>query len=391
MPAKVDRCVQSLLDKWENDPDSRPTPREKGQDKKSQAHAICTAAQNKSSNQEDDSIYCFSNIVMDGVLHLEEGEDGKERLRIPMLRQGVFRHPFYGKMKFDAAFMQSVIKNYKSDVVGYQLSLNARHMPELGALGWITGLELEKKQLVAFADPTANGLKVIKEGTYKYASAEVRMEYTDPETDEEHGATLMGCAATNNPFISRQGEIVVFSDEIDPGQYVNFTGGKLDMGDEEKTKELQTELEHARADVSDLQKQLDAQAEADKEKDTRIARLEAHLYEQKVLGAVAAAGAKTVDGRKLSPFVLNWASAFLLMGDVGEGDATIKLEDGGDYKAYVFEAVQYLLQEMERTVPVDGNTEGNERRLSDADDRAKKEREAGAKLWGDDSGSGGEE
>jgi len=147
-----------------------------------------------------------------GHIHLEE-RDGDPIFRIPLMRKGTWKHPWYGKMEFDDGFFASLITNFDQNAVGHDLALDARHQPDWGALGWFTDVVVEDENLIVYANPTEKGLEVVP-NSLRYASAEYDPDYEDAETGHEYGPTLLGAAATNRPFITRQGAITILSDEV---------------------------------------------------------------------------------------------------------------------------------------------------------------------------------
>ena len=156
----------------------------------------------------------FTHLLV-GQIHLSD--DGK-MLRVPLIRQGKFDHPWYGELDYDDKYMQSLVDNFYGFVVGTDLTLTDGHRsmfnPNPDVLGWWREVELDDGgQLTVFAEPTERGLELIP-SERRYASAELEDNYVDSETQEEFGPTLVGGAATNHPFVHRQGAITVLSDEV---------------------------------------------------------------------------------------------------------------------------------------------------------------------------------
>jgi hypothetical protein len=383
MPVAVDICVKSLLKKWKDDPESRPKPKKEGQTAKERAWAICSAQSLESLST--------CEFVFDAEMVLED-VDGKPQVRVPMLREGKFKHPWYGKLNFDADFFKSVMENYSARVVGYDLSLNARHERDLGALAWFHSLEKKGKQLYGIGEPTPAGIEVIKNKTYRYASAEISMDFADPETGKNHGPTLLGCAVTNNPFINRQGEITFFSNDSPESPYI--FGGIQEMSEDtnqesvnDEVVALQQKLDTALAEATELRvsqtrvTELEAVIEV---RDAEVVRLNESLYDQKVRAVLETAGAKSVDGKAHSPAVLNWAENLLKFTKFGSGDDIIKFEDG-KHREYLLAAVEALFSVLTPVVPVEGQTGGENDRPGQggADEHEQQEYEAGSEIWKD--------
>lgn len=141
----------------------------------------------------------------------EPSGDGMSRIRIPTIRRAEFVAGRYGPLKFDDDFIGSIIRNFQANVLGVEVSIDASHRPELGALGWAEHLEYQDGSLVTQASATPEGARLVREKTYRYASAEIDPNYIDRETGEEFGPTLLGIALTNRPYVHRQGEVTLLS------------------------------------------------------------------------------------------------------------------------------------------------------------------------------------
>jgi len=104
----------------------------------------------------------------------------------------------YGKVDVDKALINQMVSNYKAGIPAYQLSVDLDH--EGGkAYGWIKELEARDDGLYAFVEFNQDGANLIKEGEYKYVSAEWDTNYLDKRTGKEVGPTLLGFALTNRP------------------------------------------------------------------------------------------------------------------------------------------------------------------------------------------------
>jgi len=104
----------------------------------------------------------------------------------------------YGKVVVDKALIDKMVSNYKAGIPAYQLSVDLDH--EGGkAYGWIKELEARDDGLYAFVEFNQDGANLIKEGEYKYVSAEWDTNYLDKRTGKEVGPTLLGFALTNRP------------------------------------------------------------------------------------------------------------------------------------------------------------------------------------------------
>jgi hypothetical protein len=150
------------------------------------------------------------------VSTIELGRQGQ--VRIPAARLGKYQHPIYGVLDLNRGLFDSFIKNWRDRVVGYDLALDPEHQPGLGALAWLTDVTVENGGLVLYGNPTPTG-KAQLGTSYKYASLEFTMDYKDPK-GQRHGPTLLGCAATNRPFVPSDQEIAILSAGIERPEFV---------------------------------------------------------------------------------------------------------------------------------------------------------------------------
>lgn len=134
-------------------------------------------------------------------------------LKIPLLRVAEFRAGRYGKLSFTPELLQELADNFNAQSVGYDISINVQHRPELGAVAWVEQVAVDGKQLIVYARPTSEGRRLVEDKTYRYASAEIDMAFTDRESGKKVGAVLTGAALTNNPYIHRQDSVALLSND----------------------------------------------------------------------------------------------------------------------------------------------------------------------------------
>lgn len=192
MPAAVEKCVESLLAKWEKDPASKPAPKEKDQDAKSQAWAICSAANKKAQDESmnimfEDGGYGPTFIGAAATnrpyipqleeTKIEKDENGKEWLRVHLANPGFFAHP-KGAFVLNRQVLGNMVANFNSKVLGQKSCYDARHKPELGALGWFEELSIDDKgRFRGKVDPTPVGLEQIRSGSFLYSSMEFHLNF----------------------------------------------------------------------------------------------------------------------------------------------------------------------------------------------------------------------
>lgn len=386
MPAAVEKCVSSLLAKWKSDPSSRPKPREKGQDAKSQAWAICQASQKRKAESDqqltvlsDDG---FGPTMIGAALtnrpHLKglppvtlEEKDGKPTLRVPLILLGKWRHP-RGILDLTRPTIERFIQNFKGNVMGHDISLDNRHVPELGAMGWFSDVALEehggRPLMVGYADPTPKGKESVEERRYRYASIEFLLNYKHPllETDR----------------LSSDEIICEYKEDDMPEELEQVPGETLETENDERVRELEEQLEAARLEAQRGQQLVQRLEQEQRERVALEARLAAIEKErdraqvEKIL--LEAKGFRDGEGRAHSKVLLDWAEAVLLGEKIvvqpakdGQQEQAITLEaDSGEegMRAYVRQSVAYLLRRVPGVVPMrQAGVERDDSRALEAD------------------------
>lgn len=189
-------------------------------------------------------------------------------------------HPSYGKLKITQDNLESMVTNFKSNVTGVDLAINEDHKKN-EAFGWLKDVYLsyDKQTLYGMVQWNSKGTTALSEKEYRYFSPEFRFNYVHPHDTEkkEHGATLLGGALTNYPFLKMeaivelnnkndsQGEEPVSKETIELSVH-NQTVVDLNA----KISKTESELEKAKTqnvELSTKVKDLEAKIEkADKEK-----------------------------------------------------------------------------------------------------------------------------
>lgn len=95
-------------------------------------------------------------------------------------------------------------------VIDYNHGSAGGDNPEAGkAAGWIHHLYVDNDILYAYPEWTETAKDYISKKEYRYASAEIDMDYHDKEKGNPVGATLLAVALTNRPFIEGQEAIAL--------------------------------------------------------------------------------------------------------------------------------------------------------------------------------------
>jgi hypothetical protein len=380
--------------KWKKDPGSRPEPKKEGQDAKSQAFAICNAAQ-KAEGELETIMLSGVGPVLGGVavtnrpflplppISIVE-RDGSEYARVPILIAGRFKHPQYGKLVYTPEVFNRLIANEEAGYNHHGVSADARHMPKLGALAWLSkrfggaGFEVEKDEdgrtlLVGYGPPAGEEAKrLFKDGLFRFASVEMWPDFKSSveellSTDDLQTLTLEELLSeeadmpNEYPSKNEDGTVILSAEQF--VEYERVADLTKQVG------ELTQELETAQAKIEALEKPEPPDEMPEEfrqkleERDEQVQSMQRRLLAAEVRAVIADAQSyRDETGRAHSPVLLEWATNVLQGKPVGDESEPIKLEGGGTEK-YVFEAITWLLKHVPGQVPMDGVTEGDEHRL----------------------------
>jgi hypothetical protein len=134
---------------------------------------------------------------------------------IQLLRTGSWNHPKYGRIQITEKTLDNLKRHFDENIRGVDLAIDTEHKAERGAKGWIKDVFIDEtgSRLYGEVDWTPAGREMIKNGEYKYISAEYSPLYTDTETGHTFKDVLVGGALTNRPFIKDM-EPVLLSEDI---------------------------------------------------------------------------------------------------------------------------------------------------------------------------------
>lgn len=115
---------------------------------------------------------------------------------------GEWTHPQYGKMVFDDAFFDEMIKNFNENVRGKRIPIDSEHMIDpQGAKGYIVSLrKAPGVGLFAVPEWTDYGLSLLRDDRFKYFSPKFKKEWVQPKTGEKYHNVLTSIALTIDPF-----------------------------------------------------------------------------------------------------------------------------------------------------------------------------------------------
>lgn len=417
MPAAVDRCKESLLKKWRSNPDQKPKRFKQGdkwkeiespKDLESAAWAICQSSVKACYECEDEDDILLAQEghgpTLFGVAALNDPhisgmerlkivtKDGKEFVKAQVLRFGAFAHSKApnGKLIINQRFFDTLIKNFKDNVLGRVPVLDDAHRENRDSYGDIVDLEQEDDRLYAIVDPTPLGLDKVKNRLRNYASAWLhtnwkgtQLEFSFSEAEEIGDEDVLDLALEQ----SREGNMP--QEDKNKGAPQPPEGGVPDgmvqLSQEEHeallaaAKKVET-IEKKHEDefklmqeanekfMAKLQEQYDAIATVRVQQEEEIRLKQTDLLIQQL-------SMPDDKGNMLSKPLLELGRTALRgepFNDGEDGEAEVKLsrDDGkeltlGDVHAYYRHAIQQILSAAPRTVPGSKLIEPFERRLSD--------------------------
>lgn len=205
---------------------------------------------------------------------------------IEIARVAEGEHPTYGKLKITQQHLESMVSNFTSRVTGVDLAVNEDHKKN-EAFGWFKDVFLshDKQTLYGQIAWNTKGMQALSEKAYRYFSPEFRFNYTHPHSGKEYGATLLGGALTNYPFLKMEAITELSAKDI------NKTGAKkmqtIELSEHNKVvvelngklNEAQSKLDAASAreiELSSKVKSLEADAEKKSKELAHKALFDAH-------------------------------------------------------------------------------------------------------------------
>lgn len=333
--------------------------------------------------------------------------DGKKLVEVPLMRKGIFSHPWADTMIFDDEFFETMIENHKNKVTDYPPILDLRHTDSQGALAFLDPddggrLEVKDNWLTAFGPPVdEKAEEIINSRRWRFSSAHFHPDYQSnllrKLSDGRRGITLEECTEIKegddmpdkktitiggNSFeLEDNGNGFVLTDAVlgaietstsdvsTTKQSLQEANGKIVIL-EKTAVTLKAEIVDLKKDDEDDPEMSDAvrlMFEAQKAQTEAIqAKLDAteagHLKSQ-IAVTLKAAQEKTVDGYGYAkPFLDLVQAGFTFENIETEEGETIKLEKG-DEPTYIRGLLTQILEVGLERVPRQSKTENDEIRL----------------------------
>ena len=138
--------------------------------------------------------------------------DDKNEQTIKILHTGNFEHG-YGKFSITAENLSVMKENFDSKIIGTDAPIDFSHNNSDKAAGWIKEVSLsdDGESMYAKIKWTDSGANALDSKEFRYFSATFTLSFKDGSTGKKAGATLLGGALTNIPFLRHNPPIVELS------------------------------------------------------------------------------------------------------------------------------------------------------------------------------------
>lgn len=145
----------------------------------------------------------FSGCKLASIDFSEDKKNLPQVIEIARVCEG--EHPAYGKINITKAHLKSFVANFSDKVTGTDLAVNEDHKKN-EAFGWFKDIFLNEDGDILYGTVNwnAKGTRALSEKEYRYFSPEFRFNYVHPHSQKEFGATLLGGALTNYPFLKME-------------------------------------------------------------------------------------------------------------------------------------------------------------------------------------------
>src|SRR5690349_2904736 len=102
----------------------------------------------------------------------------KRKATVTITRTGTFTDPRYGKFDITLAMLNTMVKNFRANVIGQDVFIDVAHKHSDGAAAKILSLFVDGSRLRAEVEFTDFGVDAVKKRGFRYLSAEYVEEWT---------------------------------------------------------------------------------------------------------------------------------------------------------------------------------------------------------------------
>lgn len=229
-------------------------------------------------------------------------EKGKYTLKIPIMKVGKWVHEVYGEINNTEKTLSEITSNFRERKAGFEAPLYLGHPKDEHSVGgapsegYLTEIIQEGDTLFGYWDVNETIYGMVKDGKYRYSSAELARHYKDRKTGKGVGTVLLGMALTNTPFMDLPELQALSSPLVDLVLTYNYTNTHnkeeikmeqpLNQEFKETTDKLEQKLEQYAIQLTAVEaaykEQLAQAFEQNKALQTRLELTEQKLKEQHV-------------------------------------------------------------------------------------------------------------
>ncbi len=171
--------------------------------------------------------FLFDSLELDGSIRLlstrvdsQTFADGRRTITVNLARVMKFNDQFYGKVDLSRKKFNSMIKNFDDNVYGQEVFIDVAHSPSDGAAATMKRLFMDGPKFRAEVEFTDFGVDAVQKRGFRYLSIDFTENYTDPETEKEHGPLLFGAGLTIRPRVKRLDPVMLFSFDKDTQPFI---------------------------------------------------------------------------------------------------------------------------------------------------------------------------
>lgn len=155
--------------------------------------------------QEDNKRIAFPIQLFDNDGRAHFADEGKKTTEIHVIPTGKWTHWSGIDFEITPDSISEIVKHFRNGA-RKDIPITAGHDfgNETPAVGWFKELyDRGANGLYALVEWTEEGMRLLKEKSFKYFSAEINFDYRDLETDVKYDILLVGGALTNKPFFKQ--------------------------------------------------------------------------------------------------------------------------------------------------------------------------------------------
>jgi hypothetical protein len=310
--------------------------------------------------------------------------------------------------------MDKFLENLEQGAADNELGLDARHMPDRGALAWfepaLGGKVVKEKvpgvgtMLVGIGKPTGDDVvDMVKRGRFRFASLEFHPNYRSNVKQRylSDDLTLPEERIDDMPFelkLEEDGTAILTNEQVKELQNIikDAEQGATELEEaQNKVEELETELEQVKGTVVELEDKVKAmqkieqpqKTEREIELEERIIALERDRANQWVEMTIEKARNKVDEnGMGHSAVFLNLMETLMSGAEFTEGETAIKLEDAtspAKYGEYVRKMGALILEKTPGQMKREGTTqpEPDKKELEDENDMFEQGKKDAQTIW----------